>query len=57
MGTTKLYAPKDSAETVNVEGEAYKIVKGIVEVPNEAIGVLLSHGFTTEKPAAAPATP
>ena len=45
MSTIKLKAPKDAAH-VSFGGKVYEVMKGVVEVPAEAVSHLVSHGYT-----------
>ena len=49
----KLKAPANVA-SASVDGEEFKVIGGIVEVPAKAVAKLAEHGFT-ETPALAPA--
>ena len=40
---TKLKLSKNMT-SIEFNGKQYKAVKGIIEVPNEAVDILLSHG-------------
>jgi hypothetical protein len=49
MSTVKLQAP-DGASGVSVDGDDYRVDRGVIEVPASAEAVLRSHGYTTYVP-------
>ena len=48
MATVKLHAPAGSTGC-SFEGVAFEVKDGMVEVPEEAVETLASHGFATSK--------
>lgn len=48
-GYSTVYANDDVAG-FSYEGESYEIVDGMMYVPNEAVDVALSHGFSRKPP-------
>jgi hypothetical protein len=53
--TVKLDAPS-GADCVSVDGEEYRVDRGVVEVPASAAERLRSHGYLPHVPKAAPVT-
>ena len=49
MSTVKLQAP-DGASGVSVDGEEYRVDRGVIEVPASVATVLRSHGYTAYVP-------